>query len=192
MGEVSLRLVNGCRHFVPNLTLGAPIVKSLRKHVPDAFLDCHLMVSRPEQWVDDFAKAGASQYTFHYEATINPAALIETIRQRGMKAGIAIKPHTPISSEILEVCANVDMALVMTVEPGFGGQSFMHHCMPKVRQLRHHFPHLDIQVDGGLDLNTVQEAAAAGANVIVAGTSIFSAADPRGVISQLRAAVDSR
>ncbi|RKP12134.1 Ribulose-phosphate 3-epimerase-like protein [Piptocephalis cylindrospora] len=159
-------------HFVPNLTLGAPIVKSLRKHT-DAFLDCHLMVSDPAKWVEDFAKAGASQYVFHHEAMENPSKLIDTIHAAGMRAGVALKPGTP-ASVVFEYANKADQILVMTVEPGFGGQSFMMGCVSKVKELRDRFPQLDIQVDGGLDLNNIGEVAAAGANVIVAGTSIFS------------------
>ncbi|KAJ3323206.1 hypothetical protein HDU76_013696, partial [Blyttiomyces sp. JEL0837] len=110
-------------HFVPNLTLGAPIVKSLRKHT-NAFLDCHLMVSNPEFWVDDFAKAGASNYTFHIEATNDPKSLIDRIHKAGMRAGIALKPKTPVES-VYSYADMVEMVLIMTVEPGFGGQKFM-------------------------------------------------------------------
>ncbi|KAI8872584.1 ribulose-phosphate 3-epimerase-like protein [Ramicandelaber brevisporus] len=177
-------------HFVPNLTLGAPIVKSLRKHLPNAFLDCHLMVSRPEQWVKDFAAAGASLYTFHIEATEDASGLIDAIHAAGMKAGICVKPGTPVES-ILPVVDKVDQVLVMTVEPGFGGQKFMADCLSKVRFLRERYPNLDIEVDGGLALDTIEQAAEAGANVIVAGTAIFGAKDPQDAIAKLRAAVDS-
>ncbi|KAI9597894.1 ribulose-phosphate 3-epimerase [Syncephalis fuscata] len=176
-------------HFVPNLTLGAPIIKSLRKHT-DAFLDCHLMVSEPEKWVNDFAKAGASMYTFHVEATEDAASLIKRIKSLGMLAGIALKPATSVDV-VLPFAADVDQVLVMTVEPGFGGQLFMPHCMPKVRALREQFPNLDIQVDGGLGLDTIEQATSAGANVIVAGSSIFSAADPKLVIDGLRKSVET-
>ncbi|RKP11033.1 Ribulose-phosphate 3-epimerase-like protein [Thamnocephalis sphaerospora] len=176
-------------HFVPNLTLGAPIIKSLRKHT-DAFLDCHLMVSEPEKWVDDFAKAGASLFVFHIEATKDAGALIERVKAAGMLVGIAVKPGTPVES-VFPYAADLDQVLIMTVEPGFGGQSFMANCMPKVRALRDRFPDLDIQVDGGLGLDTIDQAAAAGANVIVAGTAIFGAADPRAVISSLRQSVEA-
>ncbi|KAJ3117517.1 hypothetical protein HDU96_006446 [Phlyctochytrium bullatum] len=174
-------------HFVPNLTLGAPIIKSLRKHT-DAFLDCHLMVSEPEKWVDDFAKAGANMYTFHIEATKNPVELIDKIKSKGMKAGVAIKPNTPVES-VYDIATKVDMVLVMTVEPGFGGQSFMESCMSKVRALRDRYPDLDIEVDGGLGPDTIDIAAKAGANVIVAGTSIFSSPSPKDTIKLLRESV---
>ncbi|KAJ1647419.1 RIBULOSE-phosphate 3-epimerase [Coemansia erecta] len=174
-------------HFVPNLTLGAPIIKSLRPHTK-GFLDCHLMVSNPEQWVDDFADAGADLFCFHYEATNNAAVLIDKIHAKGMKAGMAIKPNTPIDVAF-EFCPKLDQVLVMTVEPGFGGQAFMPDCMQKVRELRKRFPDLDIEVDGGLDPENIEVAAEAGANVIVAGSSIFKAKSPGDVILLFRKVV---
>ncbi|KAL1918353.1 uncharacterized protein VTP21DRAFT_3013 [Calcarisporiella thermophila] len=176
-------------HFVPNLTIGAPVIKSLRKHT-DAFLDCHLMVSEPEKWVEDFSKAGASMYTFHIEATKDASKLIDMIHAKGMKAGVAVKPKTPIES-VYDIADKVDMVLVMTVEPGFGGQKFMAECMPKVKALREKFPNLDIEVDGGLALDTIDQAADAGANVIVAGSSIFGANDPAQVISTFKSKVNT-
>ncbi|XP_070345972.1 ribulose-phosphate 3-epimerase isoform X8 [Equus asinus] len=144
-------------HFVPNITFGHPVVESLRKQLgQDPFFDMHMMVSRPEQWVKPMAVAGANQYTFHLEATENPGALIKDIRENGMKVGLAIKPGTTV--EYLAPWANqIDMALVMTVEPGFGGQKFMEDMMPK-----------------------------AGANMIVSGSAIMRSEDPRSVISLLR------
>ncbi|KAI9105782.1 Ribulose-phosphate 3-epimerase-like protein [Phlyctochytrium arcticum] len=174
-------------HFVPNLTLGAPIIKCLRKHT-DAFLDCHLMVSNPEQWVDDFAKAGASLYCFHVEATKDVSSLIDKVHAAGMKAGVAVKPKTPVES-VFDVADKLDQVLIMTVEPGFGGQKFMKDCIEKVRVLRAKYPELDIQVDGGLDLTNIDVATEAGANVIVAGTGIFGAEDPREVIRLFKESV---
>ncbi|KAJ1981717.1 RIBULOSE-phosphate 3-epimerase [Dimargaris xerosporica] len=176
-------------HFVPNLTIGAPVIKSLRNHT-DAFLDCHLMVAEPERWVDDFAAAGASLFMFHYEATEHHEALIERIRNHGMKTGIAIKPKTPVDV-IMPLAHLVDMVLVMTVEPGFGGQKFMTDCLSKVRALRQAYPDLDIEVDGGLDLTNIDQAAQAGANVIVAGTSIFKADKPAEVIATFRNTINA-
>ncbi|KXN69952.1 Ribulose-phosphate 3-epimerase [Conidiobolus coronatus NRRL 28638] len=176
-------------HFVPNLTMGAPVIKSLRPHT-DAFLDCHLMVSNPEQWIDDFAKAGADMFTFHLEAVEDAAKTVEKVHKAGMKAGIAIKPKTSVES-FLPYADLVDMVLVMTVEPGFGGQSFMYDCIDKVRVIRQKYPNLDIQVDGGLALDTIEVAAEAGANVIVAGTSIFKAEDPKFVIQKFKEVVNS-
>ncbi|KAJ1902957.1 RIBULOSE-phosphate 3-epimerase [Coemansia sp. S100] len=175
-------------HFVPNLTLGAPIIKCLRPHTK-GFLDCHLMVSHPEQWVDDFASAGADLFCFHIEATEDAATLIDRIHAKGMKAGIAVKPKTPIDV-VYPFASNLDQVLVMTVEPGFGGQAFMPECMQKVSDLRSKFPELDIQVDGGLDTENIAVAAKAGANVIVAGSSIFKAKSPGEVISLFRKTVD--
>ncbi|CAG8514835.1 1205_t:CDS:2, partial [Scutellospora calospora] len=176
-------------HFVPNLTIGAPVVRSLRNHT-DAFFDCHLMVSNPEKWVKDFAEAGASLFCFHIEASPNPESLIEEIRKTGMKVGIAVKPKTPI--DVIFPLGNIiDMCLVMTVEPGFGGQKFMEECMPKVKALRERFPTLDIEVDGGLALDTIDQASKAGANVIVAGTSIFKSNNPKEVINTFRLKVDA-
>ncbi|XP_071072247.1 ribulose-phosphate 3-epimerase isoform X4 [Dasypus novemcinctus] len=147
--------------------------------------DMHMMVSRPEQWVKPMAVAGANQYTFHLEATENPGALIKDIRENGMKVGLAIKPGTTV--EYLAPWANqIDMALVMTVEPGFGGQKFMEDMMPKVHWLRTQFPSLDIEVDGGVGPDTVHKCAEAGANMIVSGSAIMRSEDPRSVINLLR------
>jgi len=176
-------------HFVPNLTLGPPIISSLRKHTK-AFLDCHLMVSSPETWIEPFAKAGASQITFHIEATTNPQALIEKIKNLKMKVGIAVKPNTPIEA-VIPYVEMVDMILIMTVEPGFGGQSFRPEMLPKVEYLRSKYPSLLIQVDGGLDTKNIGAAAQAGANVIVAGTSIFSATNPAEVITFMRDTINN-
>ncbi|KAJ1916406.1 RIBULOSE-phosphate 3-epimerase [Mycoemilia scoparia] len=171
-------------HFVPNLTLGAPIIKSLRPHTK-GFLDCHLMVSHPEQWVDDFAKAGADLFCFHLEAAEDTSALVKKIHEKGMKAGIAVKPNTPIE-DVFPYAGEADQILIMTVEPGFGGQAFMTSCIEKVRKLREKFPSLDIEVDGGLAPDTIDAAAEAGANVIVAGSSIFKADSPKDMIKLLR------
>jgi len=176
-------------HFVPNLTLGAPIVKALRKHTPTAYLDCHMMVSRPAQWVDDFAKAGASGYTFHIESMgegDDAMELVSKIKAAGMKAAVAIKPHTPVTA-ILPLLPHVDMVLVMTVEPGFGGQSFM-DCSGKVDEVRQARRDVLIEVDGGIkdDDSTCGVCACAGANVMVAGSAVFEAKDPAAVIEGLR------
>lgn len=177
-------------HFVPNLSFGALVIKGLRDKIPKgtAFFDCHLMVSNPEQWIDDVAKAGADQYTFHYEATENHEQVIEKIRAKGMKVGIALKPKTPVDV-LYPLADKIDIALIMTVEPGFGGQKFMADMMPKVSALRSKFPNLNIEVDGGLGPDTIDQAASAGANVIVAGTSVYKAQSPKDVISTLRETV---
>ncbi|KAK9450606.1 Ribulose-phosphate 3-epimerase-like protein [Limtongia smithiae] len=180
-------------HFVPNITIGAPVVTCIRGALPkgDSFFDCHMMVAEPERWVEDFAKAGGDLYCFHYEATSSPEALIDKIHASGMRAGCALKPKTPVSA-VFDLVPKLDMVLIMTVEPGFGGQKFMIECMPKVEELRSKFPDLDIEVDGGLGPATIDFAADAGANVIVAGTSVFGAKDPREVIALLRETVNKR
>ncbi|KAJ0393359.1 hypothetical protein P43SY_000629 [Pythium insidiosum] len=175
-------------HFVPNITWGAPVIKSLRQHTK-AFFDCHMMVSKPEQWVSDIADAGGDQFTFHLEATSDPLALIQQIRDAGMKVGVAIKPGTSVEA-VLPYVDKVDMVLVMTVEPGFGGQKFMADMMPKVSALREQFPTLDIEVDGGLGPSTIDAAAKAGANMIVAGSSVFKASDPAAAILEMRNSVE--
>ena len=190
---VHLDVMDG--HFVPNITMGPPIISALRKAVPRKenepgkyFFDCHMMVSNPEQWVPEIAKAGGDQYTFHYEATEKPLELTKLIKANGMKAACAIKPGTSVDV-LFDLAPHLDMALVMTVEPGFGGQKFMADMMPKVEELRRRFPNMNIQVDGGLGKGTVEVAAEAGANVIVAGTSVFKAADPKEMIAYLRGEV---
>lgn len=188
-------------HFVPNLTIGAPVVASLRKHTT-AFLDCHLMVSHPEQWVKDFAAAGADMFTFHLEAVVGEPCpllakdmrvvdLIGAIKGAGMHAGMAIKPGTPVESvfKYVEECG-LDMVLILSVEPGFGGQKFMSYTMKKVEALRERYKTLNIEVDGGLSPSTIAAAAEAGANVIVAGSAIFGAQDPGEVIRGMKEAVE--
>jgi len=180
-------------HFVPNLTFGHPVVSKLRKNCPDAFLDCHLMVSNPSQWVEEYKKAGADMFTFHIESNMpedgGVKKLIESIKAAGMKCGISLKPGTPVE-EILELCPDLDMVLIMTVEPGFGGQKFMPDMMAKVQKIRELFPEMNIQVDGGLGPKTIDVAAAAGANVIVAGSSVYGSDDPAKAIKTLRESVD--
>ncbi|CAL5325403.1 unnamed protein product [Camellia sinensis] len=179
-------------HFVPNLTIGAPVIQSLRKHTT-AYLDCHLMVTNPLDYVEPFGKAGASGFTFHVEASKdNWQELIQQIRSKGMKPGVALKPGTPVEDvyPLLDGENPVEMVLVMTVEPGFGGQKFMPEMMDKVRALRKKYPSLDIEVDGGLGPSTIDAAASAGANCIVAGSSVFGASEPAQVISLMRKSVD--
>ncbi|KAL2898682.1 Ribulose-phosphate 3-epimerase cytoplasmic isoform [Bienertia sinuspersici] len=179
-------------HFVPNLTIGAPVIESLRKHTP-AYLDCHLMVTNPLAYVEPFGKAGASGFTFHVEVSKdNWQELVENIKAKGMRPGVALKPGTPIEEVYPLVEGNnpVEMVLVMTVEPGFGGQKFMPETMDKVRALRKKYPSLDIEVDGGLGPSTIDAAASAGANCIVAGSSVFGAPEPAHVIKLMRKSVE--
>lgn len=237
-------------HFVPNLTLGAPVVASLRKHT-NAFLDVHLMVSRPEQWVQDFAKAGASQlsrggqcarrrslkhrspqihfphrgddrcsspYCLHQSCCTWGRCAHGAVRGsrtcwQGMRAGVAVKPGTDLAS-VWPLVPLLDVVLILTVEPGFGGQAFMPGPLHKIRALRDKYPNLDIEIDGGISgtvfmggrgvlswekesaliascaEKTIGEAAAAGANCIVAGAAIFASADPGATIRALRRVVD--
>lgn len=178
-------------NFVPNISLGPPIIDSLRKVFPKntgIFFDVHMMVARPEQWIEDVAKTGGDQYTFHIEATKDPKAVIKQIKESGMRAGCAVKPGTPVE-DLYPIADELDLALVMTVEPGFGGQKFMPLMMEKVEKLRSKFPHLNIEVDGGLGKDTIDAAATAGANVIVAGTSVFKAEKPGEVIEYLNSTV---
>mmetsp|Transcript_30633 Transcript_30633/g.51597 ORF Transcript_30633/g.51597 Transcript_30633/m.51597 type:complete len:237 (+) Transcript_30633:73-783(+) len=180
-------------HFVPNLSFGAPVVKCLRKYT-SAFFDCHLMVTNPADYVEPLKDAGANMFTFHIEATEDPKALCALIKAAGMRAGVALKPGTPVDDKVFELVdgAHVDMVLVMTVEPGFGGQKFQHAMMPKVNMLRNKYPDLDIEVDGGLAPgDTIEAASIAGANCIVAGSSVFGSADPAKTIATLKAAVEA-
>lgn len=180
-------------HFVPNLSFGPPVIESLRKAKPDAYIDCHLMVTKPAFWVEPMKKAGADSLTFHLESELpegGPPAMIKMIRDAGMKVGMVIKPATPVE-ELFPYANDLDLILIMTVEPGFSGQKFMPNMMPKVKALREKFPDLDIQVDGGLSPSTIGEAATAGANAIVAASAIFGSDDRKGVIDTLRAGVES-
>ncbi|XP_022740740.1 ribulose-phosphate 3-epimerase, cytoplasmic isoform [Durio zibethinus] len=178
-------------HFVPNLTIGAPVIESLRKHTK-AYLDCHLMVTNPIDYVEPLGKAGASGFTFHVEVSKeNWQELIQRIKSKGMRPGVALKPGTAIEEvyPLVDSENPVEMVLVMTVEPGFGGQKFMPEMMDKVRVLRKMYPSLDIEVDGGLGPSTIEMAASAGANCIVAGSSVFGAPEPAAVISLMRKSV---
>ncbi|CAI5477418.1 unnamed protein product [Closterium sp. Yama58-4] len=178
-------------NVVAAASIGLFVISALRKHT-DAYLDCHLMVTDPFAYVEPMKQAGASSFTFHVEAVPGRAQqLVAEVHAAGMRAGVAIKPSTPVESvlPLLEGQEAVDVVLVMTVEPGFGGQAFMPDMMPKVQFLRSRFPNLDIQVDGGLGPSTIAQAAEAGANCIVAGSSVFGASDPAAAIAVLRDAV---
>lgn len=182
-------------HFVPNLTFGPPVVKSLAKHT-DGFLDCHLMVTDPSAYIKPLSDAGAHMFTFHVEAVKDEKELRDVcaeVRAAGMKVGVALKPGTSAEA-VFPICDAhaADMVLVMTVEPGFGGQKFQPAMMRKVRQLRDRYPSMDIQVDGGLGPSTIEYAAEAGANVIVAGSAVFGAPDPSTVIQTLVEAVEAQ
>jgi len=178
-------------HFVPNITMGAPILACVSKGVPGIFMDCHMMVAEPEKWINDIADAGGALYCFHLEATTDPLSVIKAIRARNMKVGVAISPDTPSTAITDEVANAADMLLVMTVYPGRGGQKFLERCVPKVAELRARFPDKDIEVDGGVGPKTIDVCAHAGSNVIVAGTAIFGAPNPDEVIAGLKASVNS-
>ncbi|GAB6032061.1 hypothetical protein CHUAL_010427 [Chamberlinius hualienensis] len=176
-------------HFVPNLTFGHPVVKCLRSKLPEVLFDMHMMVAKPEQWVEPMSDAGANLYTFHIEATHEPSRIIRQIREAGMKVGIGLKPLTPVEV-VLPYVEHVDMVLIMTVEPGFGGQQFMEDMMPKVSFLRQRYRELDIEVDGGVGPTTIHKCAEAGANMIVSGSAVVGSDNPRHVISSLRHSVN--
>jgi ribulose-phosphate 3-epimerase len=176
-------------HFVPNLTLGLPVVQALQAVSPVP-LDCHLMIEAPERWAPGYAEAGARNVTVHAEACADPRAVARDLRAAGALAGLAIKPGTPLAP-YLDVLADFDTLLVMTVEPGFGGQSFMPEVLPKVQQARRlvrsgHL-RLFLEVDGGINADTIEQAAAAGADVFVAGSAVYGAEDPAAAIAALRA-----
>lgn len=170
-------------HFVPNLTLGAPVVKCIKSRVP---LECHLMITNPEKYVEDFAKAGAWMITIHWEATRDKTAeVLKQIRDLGVKPSLSLNPDTDVA-EIEPYLDLVDMVLVMSVHPGFGGQSFIAEVLPKVTRIRELKPELDICMDGGIKAGTGAEAVAAGANALVAGSYIFKAEDRLAAIESLR------
>lgn len=161
--------------FVPNISFGLPLVEAFRK-ATKRFFDVHLMIIEPEKYIERFIKAGAEMVTFHLEATNQPQECIDLIHSLGCKAGISIKPGTPVE-EVLPYLDSVDMVLIMTVEPGFGGQSYIEYCTDKVRELRSIVTargvDVDIQVDGGIGKDNVAKVIEAGANVFVAGSSVF-------------------
>ncbi|XP_055531285.1 ribulose-phosphate 3-epimerase [Wyeomyia smithii] len=177
--------------FVPNLTFGHPVVKCLRNKIKDAFFETHMMVQAPQQWVEPMADAGVNQYTFHIEPVMDSVVdICRKVQEAGMKVGLAIKPGTPVEM-VKEFITLADMVLIMTVEPGFGGQKFMTDMMSKVQWLRENYPNLDIEVDGGVGPATIDACAKAGANMIVSGTAIIRADDQAAVIRQLKHSVNS-
>jgi ribulose-phosphate 3-epimerase len=170
-------------HFVPNITLGPCLVKSIRKYT-DIVFDVHLMIENQEKYVKDFAESGADIITVHLEATKDAEALIKQIKDLGVKAGITIKPNTPVE-DVIPYIDMVDMVLIMTVEPGFGGQSLIESCLDKIKVLREMRPELDIEIDGGVKCENIDKVIEAGANVIVAGSAVFGAEDPAEVVKTL-------
>ncbi len=175
-------------HFVPNLTLGLPIVESLLRHTALP-LDCHLMIADPDRWAPGYAEAGASSVTFHAEASQSPLRTARAIRAAGARAGLALNPATPIEP-FEDLLRFFDTVLVMTIEPGFGGQPFLDDVLPKVRRCRTAIAAQDLdiwlQVDGGVSAETIERCAEAGADVFVAGTAVYRADDPDKMVQQLR------
>jgi ribulose-phosphate 3-epimerase len=176
-------------HFVPNLTIGLPVVQSLRKATAIPF-DVHLMITDPERWAPGYAEAGAYNVTFHAEACENPVKLAKTLRAAGAKAGLAIDRDTPVEP-YLELLPYLDTVLIMTIKAGFGGQSFMPEMLAKVRDVRRRATvknlEVRVEVDGGIAADTIEQAAAAGADAFVAGTAVYGAADPAEAVRRLRA-----
>lgn len=175
-------------HFVPNLTFGPLVVEAIRRRTVLP-LDVHLMISEPARYLGDFLKAGADILTFHYEIGEDPSALIDRIREGGRIAGISIKPATP-PAVLVPFLPRIGLALVMSVEPGFGGQAFQPSCIPKIRRLSDEIRRLgsqtEIEVDGGIGLANIREVARAGADILVAGSSVFNGGDVEGNIKALR------
>lgn len=180
-------------HFVPNITIGAPVIQAIRPHTNMLF-DVHLMISQPERYLDDFAKAGADIITVHAEVDADIPVLLQEIRTRQCKAAVSVKPGTPVET-LFPYLAQLDMVLIMTVEPGFGGQAFQDAMLPKIRAVKEEIDRqklqVDIEVDGGINLKTIPLAAAAGANIFVAGNAVFGAPDPAQAVAQLRTAAEN-
>ncbi len=180
-------------HFVPNLTLGLPVVEALLAVSPLP-IDAHLMIEDADRWAPHYAEVGCGSVTFHVEATAQPRELAKTLRRSGARAGMALKPGTAFGpyAELLDV---IDMVLVMTVEPGFGGQAFLSDMLPKVREVRREVERrggeIWIQVDGGVSAQTIEQCAEAGADVFVAGSAVYGAADAAAAVDELRALVEA-
>jgi ribulose-phosphate 3-epimerase len=175
-------------HFVPNLTIGLPVVEALAKVSPIP-VDTHLMIADPDRWAPGYAEAGAASVTFHAEAAHAPVRLARELRRLGARAGLALKPATALEP-FVDLLPEIDMLLVMTVEPGFGGQQFLDVCLPKIRRARQAIRDsgLDVwlQVDGGVTTETIERAAEAGADVFVAGSAVYGAPDAAAQIAELR------
>jgi ribulose-phosphate 3-epimerase len=179
-------------HFVPNLTLGLPVVESLSK-ATETPLDLHLMIEDPDRWAPAYIEAGAGSVTFHVEAAAAPIRLAREIRAQGARASMALRPATPVEP-YEDLLPELDMLLIMTVEPGFGGQSFLDVMLPKIRRARklidrHGLP-LWLQIDGGVSVETIERCAEAGADVFVAGSAVYGAEDPAAAVARLRAAAE--
>ena len=175
-------------HFVPNITFGPPVIKSIRK-ITSKPLDTHLMIENPDQYLEDFRSAGADIITVHQEACVHLHRTVARIKELGAKAGVALNPSTPVAT-LEEVLSEVDLILIMSVNPGFGGQKFIQGSIKKLQDTRtmvqRSGKEIEIEVDGGIDVTTGREVVAAGANVLVAGTSIFRQSDVSGAVAALR------
>ena len=173
--------------FVPNITFGAPVISALRKHTSMVF-DVHLMINKPERYIDDFAKAGADVITIHLESTTQILSTLRTIRSKGIKAALSIKPNTPVE-HIYPYLAELDMVLIMTVEPGFGGQRLIPETLTKIKTLKKYCDEngyaIDIEVDGGIGPDNIGLLTSSGANIIVAGSAVFKADDYSAVIAKM-------
>ncbi len=184
--ELHLDVMDG--QFVPNITWGPKIIADLRPLTKLTF-DAHLMIVDPERWIEEFAKAGCDAVTFHYEATYHAHRVVGQIRAAGMKAGVALNPATPVGA-LEDLIEDLDRVLVMSVNPGFGGQAFIPGAIKKVREVRAlieaHGSRAQIEIDGGIGRKNVAEVVAAGVDIVVAGSSVFSAADPEAEIGELR------
>jgi ribulose-phosphate 3-epimerase len=176
--------------FVPNISFGFPVMEAVAKHALKP-LDVHLMIVKPEEYIERFAKAGASMITVHYEACTHLHRVIQNIHDAGCKASVALNPHTPVSL-LKDILVDLDMVLIMSVNPGFGGQKFIPNTFNKVRELKSMAslvnPDLLIEVDGGISINNIQELAMAGVDVFVAGNAVFAASSPKEMISSLKKA----
>ncbi|KKW66320.1 ribulose-phosphate 3-epimerase [Mycolicibacterium elephantis] len=175
-------------HFVPNLTIGLPVVEALLP-TTDIPMDCHLMIENPERWAPPYAEAGAHNVSIHAEATDNPVGVARDIRAAGAKAGLGVKPGTPIEP-YLEILPEFDTLLIMSVEPGFGGQKFIPEVLPKVGIVRRLIDTgeltIIVEIDGGINADTIEQAAEAGVDCFVAGSAVYSAADPAAAVESLR------
>jgi len=180
-------------HFVPNLTFGLPVVASIRA-VTEQLLDVHLMIEQPDRWAPAYAEAGAGSVTFHIEAAAAPVRLARELRARGARVGVALKPATPVEA-VAGLLDEIDMVLVMSVEPGFGGQSFLDLVLPKVTAVRRLIDasgrEIWLQMDGGISPATIGRCVAAGADTFVAGSAVFGSADPAQMVRRLRATADT-
>ena len=184
-------------HYVPNITIGPLVLKALRKH-SKLFFDTHLMINNPDDFIEDFVKAGADSLTVHYETTRHLHRTLSHIKSLGCKAGLSFNPSTPIDNDLIDYIApHLDMILVMTVNPGFGGQKFIPEVIQKIKRLNDYlelknYNNINIEVDGGIDTNTVKEVIKAGANAFVAGSSVFGQVDVKQATINMLEAINNQ